>query len=255
MWRTRKPALVTAFVIWLAPGAGHPTVLEFDQARASDGQIVPTASPSNLPPDYGDRATGAFVAVPGGLFTYVQNDEGFTPNVTVEITGGGATPENPRVRLWQSEYGDLVNVVFTLQGAAEMRVRLVADPGFEAALYGFDLAGFPQTDWVISGIEVTAGGRNLFAETDVLVEGNAVGPGRTSFVFDPPLTGPELLLRIDHSNLGPTRQDNIGLDNLRFGQFRPIPMLPHSALLTSGLVAVLFVSLSRRSRACPTTMD
>jgi hypothetical protein len=247
--------LGAVLAILIAAGPARSTVLTFDQTRDSGtGEIVPTTSPSNLPSDYGDHVTGAFVVVPGGQFSYVQEDEGFTPNVRVEITGGGATPTDSRVRLWQLGYGDLFNVAFTLQGATSMQIRLTADPDFEVALYGFDLAGFPNSDWAIDGVEVTAGTERLFSQTGVVVEGNASGPPRSSFVFMPPLSGRELLLRIDYGNLAFGQQDNIGLDNLRFGQFRPIPSMPYPGLLIGGLAALLIGGGGRGDRRCPTTM-
>ena len=61
-----------------------------------------------------------------------------------------------------------------------------------------------------------------------------------------PLSAPELLLQINLSNLSPGSQDNVGLDNLRFGQNPPGVPEPGSLLLAT-LAAVLW---SCRRKAC-----
>jgi len=225
-------AAVLAVSLTLVVDAGQATVLTFEQTRDPiTGQVVPTTSPSLVQADYGDFVTGPSVAVPGGAFAYVQAGEGFTPNVAVDLFAGGATSSDPGTRLWRLEYGDLVDVVYTVPGSGSLNVLLSADPGFDVLLYGFDLAGFPRVDWTIDGVEVQSGSTTLFSQVDVLVEGNASGPMRSSFVFGTPLAGPELLIRIDYANLASGQQDNIGFDNLRFGQSPPGVPEPGTILL------------------------
>src|SRR5690606_30673109 len=88
-------------------------------------------------------------------------------------------------------------------------------------LYGFDLAGWPNADYLISGVTVSSLGSILFSQSGVLVEGNASGPGHTTFDFGGGLLGQELLLTIDYGNLTGGQHDNIGIDNVRFGQTPP----------------------------------
>lgn len=235
-------------VLWL-PAAGSATILLFDQTRDTTpgNPVIPTFSGARLPADYGDRVTGHSVPVPGGVFTYGEAGEGFTPNVVVDILGGGGTPTAPRVSLWQTDYGDLVNVVFANQGSNTLNVLLTADPGFEAVLYGFDLGGWPNTDWMIDAVEVLSGGVTLFSQTSVLVEGDFVGPRHTSFLFVTPLLAPELHIRIDFGNLAFGNQDNIGIDNIRFGQTsvaEPTTLL----LLLSGVALLPLVRARTQSR-------
>jgi hypothetical protein len=73
-------------------------------------------------------------------------------------------PPDARARLWQTGYGDLVNVAFG------------EGPG--------ELAGWPEADYTIAAVEVFAGAATLYSATDVLVEGNASGPRDTTFAFD-----------------------------------------------------------------------
>lgn len=224
------------------PVPAGATILYFDQERDAGSQslVVPTSSGGRLPADYGDWVTGPVMAVPGGFYTYGDGGEGFTPDVNLDIFAANATPSDSHVRLWQNGYGDLVNVIFAegpgTAGAPMLSVRFTASPGYLVDLYGFDLAGFGQ-DYVIAGVSVLAGSTTLFSETDVRIEGDQSGPGHTTFAFTTPLSAPELLLRIDMSNLAPGIQDNVGLDSIRFGQTPPrvVPEPSAAWLLIAGL--------------------
>ncbi len=232
------------------------TILLFDQARdaATRSVVVPTSSGADLPADYGDNVTGAVMAVPGGFFTYGDGGEGFTPDVTVDIFSQLATATDPRTRLFQSGYGDLINVVWGdgpgINGAPALNVLFAATPGHVVDLYGFELAGFPNADYTIAGVEVLAGATTLFSATDVLIEGNLSGPRRTTFAFASPLSAQEILLRLDFSNLAPAIQDNIGIDSIRFGQTPPgVPITePGSAIL---LLCALALTAPARRRCRP----
>jgi hypothetical protein len=235
------------------------TILLFDQERDSGSQstVWPTSSGGTLPADYGDRVTGAVVAVPGGVFTYGEGGEGYTPDVTVDIYSAAATATDPRVKLWQTGYGDLVNVIFPegpgTAGAPLLSVRLTAAPGYVVDLYGFELAGF-GSDYVIAGVSVFAGATALYTEANVLVHGDALGARHTTFAFTEPYSASELLLQVDLSNLAAGVQDNIAMDSIRFGQTPP-PAIPEPApalLLLAGLTLVAVAChRSRRSSRRP----
>jgi hypothetical protein len=237
-------ALSCLAIVLAAPSAA--TVLTFDWTRdPSTGSVVSTASPSALPDDYGDFVSGASVAVPGGSFLYGAGGEGYTPNVTVDVYAGGATPGAPRVELWSLGFGDLENVVFALPTSSFLEVALSADPGFQVALHGFDLGGYPGTDWVINSVEVLDATASRFTQASVLVEGSGVVQ-HTAFAFSTPIVAPQLLIRIDFANLQPSRQDNIGLDNLRFGQSPVVVPEPAFAwLLGPGGLALAARALAR----------
>lgn len=243
------PGLCLASGLLCAGAPAGATILLFDQGRdaATGTMVVPTAAGARLPEDYGDRVTGTEVAVTGGVFTYGEGGEGFTPNVTVEIFSDAATPTDPRAALWPEDYGDLVNVVFAegpgTGGAPGLNVRLMADPGYVVDLYGFDLGGWSRTDFVIAGIGVVSATAALFSATDVLVEGTS---GHTTVAFAEPLSAPELLLRLDLSNLPSGVQDNIGIDSIRFGQTPPPIPEPGAAILV-GLGLGLLAAGRRRS--------
>lgn len=212
-------ALLAAAVLGGFAGDASATILVFDQVRLGSGAVVPTMGGVStiVPQDYGDRVTGSPMAVTGGDFTYGNSGEGFTPNVVAEYSSDNG------VALWTVGYGDLVNVMFAEVDAglapSPMNVRLTADTGFEVLLYDFDLAGYPQADYTIDAVTVYSGVTQLFSQSNVLVEGNLTGPRHTPFVFATPLRGPEILIEIDFSNIAVGAQDNIGIDNIRFGQY------------------------------------
>jgi len=236
---------LVGLVATLAAQPSLATILLFDQQRdaATQSIVGPTTSGGRLPQDYGDNVTGGVMAVPGGFFTYGEGGEGFTPDVTLDIFSAAATATDPRVSLWQTDYGDLVNSIFGqgpgTGGAPTLSVQFTASPGFVVDLYGFDLGGWNNTDYTIAAVEVFSGATTLFSQTNVAVEGNFIGPRHTTFAFAQPLSGSDLLLRLDLSNLASGLQDNIGIDSIRFGQTPPpIPEPSTAVLLACGLLLI-----------------
>jgi hypothetical protein len=186
--------------------------------------------------------------VAGGQFTYGEAGEDFTPNIAVDYSVA-AFPSGG-VSLWEENYGDLINVLFGNQNSLALLVQFTADDGFDVQLYHFDLAGWANADYTINAVRVLAGSTVLFSESGVLVEGNFTGPRRTSFDFSIPLTASRLLIEIDYSNLAGGQQDNIGIDNIRFGQNPPAtaPPIPEpSTLLLLGAGGLAAVALKRHS--------
>ncbi|MEZ4334818.1 MAG: PEP-CTERM sorting domain-containing protein [Myxococcota bacterium] len=234
-------ALLLAGVVASTPA--EATILVFDQTLRGN-EVVPTESGGDDPIGYGDNVTGAAMAVPGGAYSYGEAGEGFTPDVTVDITSSLASPNDPGVRLWNQGYGDLENVVFTegpgTAGAPLLFVRLTAAPGFEVDLYDFDLAHFGALSTTIAGVSVLDGPTELFAASDVVVAGSSAAPGHTRILFGTPLSAVELLIRIDLSNLPAGAQDDVGLDNVRFGQTPPriVPEPGTALLLFAGLAGL-----------------
>lgn len=247
----RSRAVRTGLLLLIACAAAPAgaTILSFDQAAAAGGRIVPTFSGGDLPAGYGDRVSGPTATVPGGEYTYGEGGEGYTPNVEVDVS----TAANGYA-LWVGGYGDITNVLFGDNNSQALRLSFVADPGYEALLFGFDLAGY-LADWTIRSVSVVAGGTTLFSASDVLVEGDANGPRRTRFDFGAGLRAQDLLLTIDYGNLLGGRHDNIGIDGVRFGQAGgdggpgdpvPVPEPGTHALAALGLGLALLAR--RRSR-------
>jgi hypothetical protein len=208
--------LVMMAVIAGVPATGGASILTFDQARdaATATIVVPISAGAAVPQDYGDRVTGSPMAVPGGFFTYGVGAEGFTPNVLTDYLSPG------HVSLWPTGFGDLVNAAYGSQGSGLYEVVLTADPGFSVELYGFDLGGWPHLDYTIDGVTVSDGVTTLFSLPNAFIEGNRTGPPHTAFSFAP-LSGQQLRILVDYGNLPRNMQDNIGIDNVRFGQTPP----------------------------------
>jgi hypothetical protein len=242
--------VVMLALIVASPLPAEATILLFDQERdaASQSIVGATSSGGRLPSDYGDNVSSAVTSVPGGFFTYGEAGEGFTHDVRLDIFSAAATETDPRVKLWQTGYGDLVNVIFAegpgTAGAPLLSVRLTAATGYMVDLYGFDLAGF-NSDYTIAGVSVFAESATLFSEADVLVQGDLSGPPHTTFAFDNPFSAPELLLQVDLSNLPSGIQDNVALDNLRFGQTPPGVPEPTTLLLATLFAAALSLRRAR----------
>lgn len=244
MSKTPRGAFALAALLSAIAGDAGATSLIFNESRdaATSTIVFPTGAGSNVQQDYGDRVTGSPMPVLGGTFTYGNQGEGYTPNVVVDYASGG------NVALWTTQYGDLTNVLFASQGSDMLNVRLTADSGFDVLLYEFDLGGWPQSDYTIDGVAVTSGSSTLFSQSNVVVEGDATGPGHTSFAFASPLRAPELMIAVDFSNLADGQQDNIGIDNIRFGQDPPPAVIPVPAALPLLASAFALLALTARSK-------
>jgi len=232
--RLRTPGALRSAGVTAALGLGlaalgatsaSATVLTFD---------IDNSKPNNniaMIQSYGDRVATTVQ----GAATYGVGAEGFTPNVLVSYDDG---PQGSLIR-WTTNYGDLVNVLENeVDSSSYMDIVFTADPGFKVALFGFDLAGWPQADYTLPGVQVTSGAATLFSQSNVLVQGNAVGPRHTSFSFGSGLTGDTLSLRLNLAGLG-SNSDNIGIDNIRFGQVAapvaPVPEPAGWALMVLGI--------------------
>lgn len=241
----RERLTFMALIVCLASTA-NASILTFDQIRQV-GVVVPTISGNDLEDDYGDRITGSPMNVPGGQFTYGNGGEGFTPNITANFFAGNGTS----LSLWRDRYGDLTNVAFGNNLSVSLNVQLTADPGYTVDLYHFDLAGWSLTDYTINAVRVISDTGTIFSQDNVLVQGaNDGGPMHTAFDFVSPLSGSQLTIQIDHGNLAVGTQDNIGIDNIRFGQNPPaaVPIPVTLWLFGSGLMGLL--GIANRKKTC-----
>lgn len=220
--------ILAAGISWVGSGVAHATILTFDVDNLFAGMGVPGA--------YGDNVTGLSDAVG----SYGEAGEGFTGNVTVSYGTFGPA-------LWTTGYSDLTNVLYEeVDGQGPLVVELTADATHQVLLYDFDLGSWlsDSTVPVVSVLDET--NAVLYQSSSVSV----LGSGHTSFDFNTPLSGQILRIVIDQANMG-GNSDNIGIDNIRFGQERittqPIPEPATMTLLGLGLAGVAF--RARRKRA------
>lgn len=194
-------------------------VLTFDQSGITDSVLVDQA--------YGDRVVASPDGNGHGYDIIVGNGLGVTPNVEVSYTGG--SPE-----LWTTNYGDLTNVLYDENdGSPGFDIIFNADSGFEVGLFGFDMAAF-STSTTIPGVDVLDDNSNvLWSSGSTLISGTTRNSFDTGGLFASSLT-----ISIDLTGLG-GGSDNIGIDNIHFGQ-RAIPEPSGACLLLAlaGLVGV-----------------
>ena len=218
--KTRHLLIIVAFLVFTLTS---PCKTEADVVLGFDPHPGNGAS---VDQDYGDRVT----ALNQNGFLYGQTEPGFTPNIVVTY--------DDDLFHWDSSYGDLTNVLYTNDNEFKLKLGFDADDGFDVILHGFDLAGWPSTDYTIPLVAVSNGfGSTLFAQTDVLVHGDSIGPPRTQFEFNSPIRASNLNIEISTG----VAFDSIGIDNIRFSQAVMVPEpsfgLPILACATVGCLS------------------
>lgn len=229
-----------AFAATALAGSANATILTFDTDTTQPFTNL------NMDQGYGDRVS----ALTMGKYSYgLGFGDGLTPNVTVSYSGG--TP-NAALTRWSADYGDLVNVLENEDdGDTLLRVLFTADAGYMVKLFSFNLAGWPDSDYTIRGLSVTSGDLTLYSASNVHVEGTS---GHSPFDFGAGFTGQTLAINIDLSGLGGA-SDNIGIDNIRFGQSppgvlidQPPSTVPEPATWATMLLGFLTIGVAARRR-------
>jgi hypothetical protein len=189
----------------VSSGLASATVLTFDP-HPGNGIALDDA--------YGDRVTSAMQ----DGFAYGTM---FGPTPNIEVSSGSNTGS---LLHWDASFGDLTNVVYAPESGGELRIAMAADAGWQVQLHGFDVAGWPSADYTINGVRVEVDGSVAFSEASAFIRGvTPDGQGRvhTSYDFAGPLTGSTITIVLDVANIVGTAQDNIGIDNVAFGQVVP----------------------------------
>ncbi len=210
---------------------------------------------------YGDNVTSNSTTSGTVTFGYGEGGEGFTPNVQVHYGPTSIYTGGPS--LWRYDFGDLDRVLY--QGSSFvndpqqlgnnydfLQIILRADPGFEAVLYGFDLGGWNQTDYVVDGVSVYDNEYNgsdptlnrVFHEANATVAG--AGLSHSGYSFGTPIRGNVITIFIASQNLGDL-SEYVGIDNIRFGQDIDLtPEVPEPATLPLFAAATLALALWRK---------
>jgi len=214
----------------LSMNANADVVLTFDQSGIFDSVLIDQ--------NYGDRVTASPDGNGHAYDIITGNGLGTTPNV--EVSYSGESPD-----LWTTGYGDLTNVFYNeLDFSTGFGITLTADAGFEVGLFGFDMAAFGLGE-VLPGVEVLDGDDNvLWSASSVAIDGTNRNSFDTGGVFADSLT-----ISIDLTGLG-GGSDNIGIDNVHFGQrVSAIPEPAGASVFFAGLLGLL----GRRNRRRPLT--
>lgn len=204
-------------------------VLTFDHS--------PIADFLDIDQDYGDRVTSSVDANGHMYDIIVGNGLGPTPNV--EASYGPGDPA-----LWTSGFGDLTNIYFNDDDFdTSLQITLVADPGFEVGLFGFDVASFIAAGQTVQGIEVRDGdGNSLWSIGSQLISGPG---GHNDYDFNDGLFASSLTLDVDLTGLGGL-SDDIGLDNVHFGQRVVAVPEPSSSCALLTMFALCSTRMRRR---------
>ena len=181
-----------------------------------------------MPQGYGDRVT----STTSGVFSYGA-DGGFTPNVVVEYTSPGFPTD---LNFWTTGYSDLTNILYNEpDGVDGYTVRFVADSGFLVRLDSFDLGNFGGAV-TLPGLSIVDGlGNTLFLSSNIPV-GAAAVPHQI-YNFSGGLFAEEIRIIVNTAGLA-GNSDNIGLDNIQFGQ-TAIPEPNAAVLLVTGAALML----------------
>jgi hypothetical protein len=222
MLKSRSVAAVIAAI--LAPAAVNATVLTFDLFSPFNRKVVPA--------QYGDNVAGTSDATG----SYGQGAEGATPNVTVDYlfgTSGRAT----ELKVWTAGgYGgtDGATLYNEIDGDDFLGVRLTAAPGFNVVLQSFDLGNYGAQVSLPSLSVVDGQAATLFESVPFTLPTTGA-----AIDFQTPLVAQQLTIALDLTGLS-LSSDNVGLDNITFGERRAaVVPLPASALLLGSALAAL----------------
>lgn len=227
-----KAALTaTTLLVFLGlTGTTQATVLTFDFEGLSG---------DTMPQDYGDNVSQASV----GNYGYGL-EGGPTPAINVAYAGS----DGNELQFWSTGFNDLDGVIFNpVKGAEGFNINFRADPGFEVVLEFFELGNRSPFDAVLPAIMITNElGAVLYALNNIDV--NFSGGDHLNFGFGPDnLVGEELNIFVATGALG-GRSDEIGLDNIRFGQ-REVSAVPVPPAFGLMLAALLGLVSQRRVRS------
>lgn len=197
--------ILISFFSILYSAQNNATVLTFDINNAADGSIISQS--------YGDNVT----AVTMGNFGYGAAG-GFTPNVSVSTAGVAGNTLN----YWSSGYNDLFQVIENEPDDAEgYSLTFTADAGYNVVLTSLDIGNWGGAI-NLPGIRVfDESNTTLFQQTDTPLAANNI-QNHVHIDFST-ITGQTLTIEINTIGLGGS-SDNVGLDNIQFGQVSAVPV-------------------------------
>lgn len=215
-------ALLLTLAAAVAPASA--TVLTFDIGSAVSGLNIPQA--------YGDRVTTAV----SGSFSY-GTAGGFTPNIVLDYSASS----QPNLQMWVAGFSDLTNVIENeTDGDNGYTIKLTADAGFLVRLDGFDLGNYGG-QITVPGLRIEDGQGTVLFSRVAFTLAISTQPHQ-DYDFPGGLSASELNIFVDTTGLD-SASDNVGLDNIAFGQ----TAIPEPSAFAFGVIGFLGLGM-RRSR-------
>ena len=180
------------------------TVLTFSDLVNSRGGTVFNYTP--IPDSYGDNV----VATTDSVGSYLEG-AGFTPNITTSYQAIHATTGDltDYAAFWDTNYGDLVNVVIARHDNNYVEITLTPENGYTVILDSFDMAGWSKRDKLLESLQVLGTNKSVLWDSGV----NTIhGKNATHDTFTPNISSTgAVTIRWGTSF-------NIGIDNISFHQ-------------------------------------
>lgn len=205
--------LILLFAAVLLPSSASATLLTFEQCGGDPNAAIQGVCNGGLVnQNYGDRAIAE--SMNGGLFKYIDDGEGWTPNVLASYG-----PDPSKVFGYFTGYRPLANVLWVDRSSGILDITLQADPGFSVLLYNFELGIFSDETSSVTAksIKVTDQDGALLLN----LQNRVISDAETFYFFTPAASGAGGYLRIqfDVTNLPVDEtREYLAIDNIRFGQ-------------------------------------
>lgn len=152
------------------------------------------------------------------------------------VNPANGTTHDTHLDFWEDDYGDLRNVAFAPHNGFLGELSLVAAPGWEVELNGFDLAGWKNQDYSGQTVRLLDAAFNTLADySPAHIEGDFVG-ARHVHVASGAVGN---VIRIQ---FGPDW--NVGIDNVDYS-LRQVPEPASLALAGMGLLGLMYVRKRR----------
>lgn len=236
---------ISALLLLAALGLGTPaaaTILTFDQCGGDPNAAIQGVCNGGLVnQSYGDRATAEMMN--GGLFRYINDGEGWTPNV---VASYGPNPN--AVRGYFTGYRPLANVLWVEKDPGIFQLTLQADAGFQVLLYNFELAIFSDVVSSVTAKQIRVSDQD--GTQWLNLTNRAIVDAETFFFFTPAASagGGFLQIEFDLTNLPlDVNREYLAIDNIRFGQAAATAIPEPGSLTLLGIGLALGAFMRRRT--------
>ncbi|MCE9555122.1 MAG: PEP-CTERM sorting domain-containing protein [Planctomycetes bacterium] len=216
--------------------------LVFGMASTAQATRLPFGAPLvdnvQIPTAYGDNVAGS----PQLGYTYFNDGEGWTPNVTWDLLATGA-PNLGLVGSIGSAFSPLVDVAYPPSaGAATVTMVLQAAAGYKVKLLDFQVANWNPTTITWESVQVLDSANNpLATATNVLVPNGAGILDQAGTFGATPFEDTKLTLIFTETSASP-RAFWIAFDNIKFAEVQEVPEPSTLALSGLGLFGLMVLA-------------